>query len=285
MLQPRAGILKPEYSLRISSCSSEHAKRSGVLILLLAVALITTSCGTVAQAAGSQMPQNSLTLSGNFPRASVHQSYNAVLAVSGGKNPYHFSVKSGTLPPGIDLNPNTGTLSGTPTTSGNFSFVVIANDSSPLDQGSQQFAINVHGDGQGTIKVSVSPTSATLLSKQTQQFSATVSGTSQTGVTWSATSGSVDSNGLYTAPKVKSPTSVTVTATSTADSTKSASAAVTVDPATQQSLQITTGSLPQGDQGVAYSETASASGGTTPYTWSVSAGTVQIGRASCRERV
>ena len=223
------------------------------------------------------MPQNSLTLSGNFPRASVHQSYNAVLAVSGGKNPYHFSVKSGTLPPGIDLNPNTGTLSGTPTTSGNFSFVVIANDSSPLDQGSQQFAINVHGDGQGTIKVSVSPTSATLLSKQTQQFSATVSGTSQTGVTWSATSGSVDSNGLYTAPKVKSPTSVTVTATSTADSTKSASAAVTVDPATQQSLQITTGSLPQGDQGVAYSETFSASGGTTPYTWSVSAGTVPPG--------
>ena len=50
----------------------------------------------------------------------------------------------------------------------------------------------------GTVKVSVSPTSGSLLSTQTEQFTTSVSGTSDTAVTWSATTGSVSSNGLYT---------------------------------------------------------------------------------------
>ena len=87
-----------------------------------------------------------------------------------------------------------------------------------------------NGGGGGNVKVSVSPTSATLFSNQKQQFTATVSGTSNTGVTWSATAGLVNANGLYTAPTVTSQTNVVVTATSNADATKSASAAVTVDP-------------------------------------------------------
>ena len=90
------------------------------------------------------------------------------------------------------------------------------------------FAISIRiVSGGGNVKVNVSPTSATLFSNQKQQFTATVSGTSNTGVNWSATAGSVDANGLYTAPTVSSQTIVVVTATSNADSTKSASAAVT----------------------------------------------------------
>jgi hypothetical protein len=50
-------------------------------------------------------------------------------------------------------------------------------------------------------------------------------------VTWSATAGTVNSSGLFTAPTVSSPTSVTVTATSLADTSKSSSAAFTVNPA------------------------------------------------------
>jgi uncharacterized repeat protein (TIGR03803 family) len=71
----------------------------------------------------------------------------------------------------------------------------------------------------------------------TQEFTATVTGTSNTAVTWSVNStvggsstvGSVSSTGLYTAPDfVPSSGSVTVTATSQADSTKSASATVSL---------------------------------------------------------
>jgi hypothetical protein len=257
-----------------------RAQRLSVLILLLAAALITTSCGTVAQAAGAQNEiQHDLRLSGTFGAGAVHQSYDAVIAVSGGHSPYYFSVKTGALPPGISLNPTTGTVAGTPTTAGKFSFEVIVTDAPNLDEGSQKFDITVGSGGGagGGVKISVSPTSATLFSNQTQQFTATVSGTSNTSVTWSATAGSVDSNGLYTAPTVKAQANVVVTATSNADTSKSASAAVAVDPAS--SLQITTGSLPQGEQGNPYSDAFTATGGTTPYSWSISAGTAPPGLA------
>src|SRR5581483_2751734 len=77
------------------------------------------------------------------------------------------------------------------------------------------------------VGISISPISATVPPNGTQQFTASVSGTTNTGVTWSDTgSGSVNSNGLYTAPN--SAESDTVTASSAADPTKSATASVTV---------------------------------------------------------
>ena len=252
------------------------AQRLSLLILLLAVALLTTSCGSLAQANSNQ--SNNLNLSGNLPAATVNQSYNAVLTVSGGSSPYQFSVRTGVLPPGISLNPATGAFSGTPATAGNFSFEVMVTDSPRLDVGDKTFAVVV-ANGGGTVQVSVSPPSATLVSNQTQQFTATVSGTSNTGVTWSATAGTVNASGLYTAPAVTAETNAVVTATSNADTSKSAGAAVTVDPATSQPVQITTGNLPQGQQGNAYSEVFTATGGTTPYSWSISAGTIPAGIA------
>src|SRR5437773_2114334 len=48
--------------------------------------------------------------------------------------------------------------------------------------------------------------------------------------------------------------------------------------ATPSALTITTGSpLPKGTVGAAYSQALTASGGTSPYTWSVSAGTPPTG--------
>ncbi|MGD0414423.1 MAG: putative Ig domain-containing protein [Terriglobales bacterium] len=239
---------------------------------------MTTSCGTVATAAGAQNDApNDLNVSGSLPAGTVNHSYNAVLAVSGGRPPYHFSVKTGALPPGISLSPATGALSGTPTTAGKFSFEVIVTDSPLLNQGNQTFVIDVAGSGN--VEVSVSPTSATLLSSQTQQFTAAVSGTFNTGVTWSATAGSVNATGLYSAPIVTMRTNVVVTATSNADTTKSSTTAVTVNPTSSNGPEITTGTLPQGEQGEAYSQVFTATGGTTPYSWSISAGTPPPGIA------
>jgi hypothetical protein len=76
--------------------------------------------------------------------------------------------------------------------------------------------------------VSVSPTAATVASAGTQQFSAQVTNTSNTAVTWSATAGTVSTTGLFTAPTVTANTTVTVKATLVADTTKYASATVTV---------------------------------------------------------
>jgi hypothetical protein len=42
-------------------------------------------------------------------------------------------------------------------------------------------------------------------------------------------------------------------------------------------ISITTGSLPNGTAGVAYSQTLAATGGTTPYTWAIASGTLPAG--------
>ena len=90
---------------------------------------------------------------------------------------------------------------------------------------------NVFNTPAAAISVSVSPTTATVASGGTEQFSAQVTNTSNAAVTWSATSGTVSTTGLFTAPTVTARGTVTVTATSVADNTKSASATVTVNAA------------------------------------------------------
>ena len=98
------------------------------------------------------------------------------------------------------------------------------------------------GGGSSTpppIAVTVSPTPVNTLypslpgaPAQTQQFTATVTNTTNTAVTWAVTggsaNGSIDASGLYTAPPaLPNPNSpVTVTATSAADTSKSGSATV-----------------------------------------------------------
>lgn len=84
-----------------------------------------------------------------------------------------------------------------------------------------------------SISVSVSPSSVTLGPGGSQQFTASVSGTSNTAVTWSLSSstGKISSTGLYTAPSsISQQQTVTVRATSVADTTKFATAVVTLNP-------------------------------------------------------
>jgi hypothetical protein len=84
------------------------------------------------------------------------------------------------------------------------------------------------------ITVSVSPPTATLGQSQTQLFSATVTGSTSTGVTWSlvpAGVGSISTGGLYTAPaSIPASQQVTVKATSNADGVSSGTATVTLNP-------------------------------------------------------
>lgn len=80
--------------------------------------------------------------------------------------------------------------------------------------------------------VTVSPSTPTLITGQTQQFTATVTGTGSynQAVTWSASGGTINaSTGLYMAPGTAG--SFTVTATSVQDSAKSGSTTVTANPA------------------------------------------------------
>ena len=83
------------------------------------------------------------------------------------------------------------------------------------------------------INVSVTPAAVTLVAAQTQQFSASVSGASNTAVTWSISpaAGSISSSGLYTAPSsISSGQTVTVTATSSADGSTRGTGTITLSP-------------------------------------------------------
>jgi len=216
----------------------------------------------------------------------MNQPYNTVLSVSGGASPYNFSITAGWLPPGITLNPTTGSLTGKPSSVGSYAFDVLVTDTPGPDQGQQSYVIQIgHADGGGggggggAVAVSVTPASATLLSGATQQFTAAVTGTANTAVTWTASSGLINGNGFYTAPSVTTTISATITATSQADTSKSSTAVVTINPAQAQALQITTSGLPQGQQGETYAGAFTASGGSQPYSWTITAGNPPAGVA------
>ena len=124
-----------------------------------------------------------------------------------------------------------------------------------------------------SVSVAISPVSAALQIGGSQQFSVTVTGSSNTAVTWSATGGTISGSGLYTAPSAAG--IYTVTATSVADSTKSASAAVTVTttaPAVTLSITPASSAVQVGKtQQFSASITGSSN---TSVIWSASGGTI-----------
>jgi len=98
------------------------------------------------------------------------------------------------------------------------------------------------------VAVTISPSRTQVVTGSRQQFTATVTGTTNTSVSWSLTGsgcsgsacGTISASGLYTAPgAIPHPPQVTVKATSDADSTKSASAIVTIIPSVVVSISPT----------------------------------------------
>ena len=183
-----------------------------------------------------------------------------------------------------------GTASGTTTAdgSGNYAFRGLSNGSYTVtpsksgysfSPGAQSATINganvtnlnfTVSSSPPPVVVSISPTSATLSTGGQQQFTAYVSGTSNTAVTWSATGGTVNTSGLYTAPGTAG--TFTVTANSAADTTKSASASVAVSQASQVSVSVSPTAVLM-NQGAQQQFTATVAGtSNTGVNWSLTSG-------------
>ena len=78
----------------------------------------------------------------SLPLAGIGDNYVNVIRVTGGLAPVAFSVTNGTLPPGLTFV--SGTIQGTPTTTGTYSFTVVATDgSSPRQTATQRLTIRV----------------------------------------------------------------------------------------------------------------------------------------------
>src|SRR6185295_17315187 len=84
----------------------------------------------------------------------------------------------------------------------------------------------VIGGGAVPVQVTVAPTNVSLPVGVHQTFTATVTGSANTAVTWTANGGAITTAGAYTA--ASTPGTFTVKATSAADPTKSATASVNI---------------------------------------------------------
>jgi hypothetical protein len=94
---------------------SVRAHSGNVLLEQLSFSIPTTCSITVAPSLKVQCPSSS---------ATQNKSYSSTVAVAGGTAPYTFSISWGQLPAGLSLNPNTGVISGTPTTTQTSAFQV-----------------------------------------------------------------------------------------------------------------------------------------------------------------
>ena len=227
-------------------------------------------------AAGSSGGQITLLNSSPLPSAVMSAPYSFQMAASGGTQPYRWSA-TGTFPPGLTLNPNSGAISGTPTTSGTFSFSVVVTDATNAST-SQPYTMTVapaQAGGTPLTIVSTSPLSnATVGATYSSQFTAS-GGT--TPYQWNA-SGNIPA-GLVLNPATGAfggtPTSAgtytfSVSLTDAVNTVVTKQFTITVNPAGPGGALtvLTTSPLPTGTVGTAFNFQFSASGGTPPYQWS-----------------
>jgi hypothetical protein len=240
--------------------------------LLTAFAVMLHGCGgnsNGTSGTGSQGPQ--ITTPSTLPPAEIGAAYSAMLSASGGTAPYSWTVSTGTPPANLLLS-SSGVLSGTPTASGTFNFTAKVTDSA-AQTGTASLQITV------AAKPQVATTSPLASGQITVGYSATLPVAGGTApYTWSISAGAqpgglgLSSGGVLSGTPTAAGTFIfTVKVTDAVAQTATAPLQVTISPAP---LTITTSSLPNGQVGTAYSATLGAAGGTTPYTWTLTSGTL-----------
>lgn len=119
---------------------------------------------------------------GALASATVNAAYSQTFSASGGTGPYTYAL-SGTLPTGLTLNTTTGLLSGTPTTSGSYSFTVTVTDAASATA-SNAYTLTVAAAGSTSAPVAVNQT-ATVMAGQTITVNLTngATGSPYTGAT------------------------------------------------------------------------------------------------------
>ncbi len=204
----------------------------------------------------------------------VGVAYSQSNLASGGVSPYAYAITGGALPAGVTLNAGTGLASGTPTSAGAFSYTVSVTDAVAATA-----TQTVSGTVAPTVTLASSPAAATQVGVAYSQANVASGGTSPyayaisagalpAGVTLNAVTGLVSGT-----PTSAGAFSYTVQVTDAVAAT--ATQAVSVTIATAVALAASPSAATQ--VGVAYSQANVASGGTTPYAYSISAGALPAG--------
>ncbi|MCC4605685.1 putative Ig domain-containing protein [Xanthomonas campestris pv. parthenii] len=248
------------------------------------VGLSGASNATIARATGTGTINNDdavVTVApASLPAATAGTAYSQNLSASGGTAPYSFAITAGALPAGLTLS-STGVLSGTPTASGAFNFTVTATDSGTPTSGSRAYTLTVAGPTV-TLPATALPAGtagqayASAINPATGGIApytyAVTAGALPAGITFAASTGAL--SGTTTSVGTFN---FSVTATDSTSGTPSqATRGYTLSIAAPQ-ITVAPTTLPGATRGTAYSQALSASGGTAPYTYAISAGALPAG--------
>jgi hypothetical protein len=180
-------------------------------------------------------------------------------------------TETGPLPGGVTFTG--GSLTGTPTQGGVYPITFTASNGA-VPSATQNFTLTVNAPPAIT-----SAATTTFITGRANTFTVTATGTPTpalgesgalpTGVTFDAATGVLSGT-----PTTPAHVAITFTATNGIGSPASQSFTLTVS---LPPLVVTTTSLPAGTVGVAYSQTLTATGGQSPYTWSLSSGALPAG--------
>ncbi|MFL5950359.1 MAG: putative Ig domain-containing protein [Gaiellaceae bacterium] len=218
----------------------------------------------------------------NMPTGTVGQSYSKTFQGAGGCGPalpYQYTQIGGTLPPGLSLS-FSGTVSGTPTAAGSFSFWVDLSDQNPPSadwcrpsDAQREFTITVAGGAPAAVPLSINqsalaPKTTTLAAPYSFQLTADGGGSQ----TWSVVDGSLpaglqlSSGGLLSGtPNAAGDFTFKVRVTDGARS-----ATQTYSLTVVQHLKLVPVAAPAGEVGRAFDMHAAANGGKPGYKWSAS---------------
>jgi YVTN family beta-propeller protein len=208
-----------------------------------------------------------------LPGATVGSPYSKTLQATGGTPSYSWTLATGSLPPGLGLSLS-GVISGTPTTAGTYTFTVKVTDSNGATATS------------GTLSIVAAPTvkiTTTTLPGATLDvaYSRTLTATGGTPpLTWTISAGSLPPGVILSTGGVISGTPTaggTFTFTVKATDANGSNAAQPLSIVVAALITISTTTLPNGTVGLAYSQPLQATGGTPPYVWTVSSGSLPAG--------
>ena len=210
----------------------------------------------------------------------VGQAYSQSLSASGGTAPYTYAITNGSLPAGLFLSPS-GTLSGTATAGGTFNFSVTATDSTNAS-GAQAFSLVVSAPA-----ITLSPAAVPSAADGTAYSQAISASGGTSPYTFALTAGalpagmSLSSAGVLSGrPTAPGTFNLTITATDSSTGrgpyTGSRAYALSVN---SPAITLSPTTLPGGTYNAVYSQTLTASGGVTPYTFAITSGALPTGLA------
>jgi hypothetical protein len=233
-------------------------------------------------------PALSITSPPTITNGIVNQSYTYQFTTSGGQSPIAFSIVSGPLPSGLNLN-SLGLISGTPTTTGIFNFTIQATDSCAggAQTAQQAFSLTINPQPCSPLSITSPPALSNGIVNQGYTYQLNTSG-GQVPINFSVVGGALptglnmSSTGLITGlPSGSGTYNFTVQAIdSCAGGAQRASRdfSITINPQPCPPLNITSPpTLSTGTINQAYSYQLSATGGEVPVSFSILSGSLPSG--------